>query len=120
MAASDQTPGSVGVRNVSGGRHAGGAFLGSDEAVADFLQSIQGYKGNVIFDITSKGIINFIGTGVPGAKTSEALWQIQKFFYDSKDNLLEIRIPEKSGTPNGGFVHIWNDRNSLVYPDPAA
>ncbi len=64
--------------------------------------------------------VEYIGTGVPGAKTSDALWQIQRFYYDGNENVTEIRIPEKSGVPNGGFVHVWNDRASLVYPDPTA
>jgi hypothetical protein len=120
MAVSDQSPASVGVRNVQGGAQAAGVLMGTDISVSDFIQWIQGYKGPVVFDVDGNGNVEYIGTGLPGAHISDAAWQIQRFYYDVNENVESIRIPEKDGAVDAGFVHIYANRAALTYPDPRA
>ncbi len=130
MAITNQTPGSVGVRNVSGGAQAGGVFFDNAAApnpvVSDFIQWTQGVQAVTLFDVDAFSRTHFIGRSVPGAMTADAAWQIIEFIYDaatSKANLIEMRLPVKAGEPAGtpasaAFVHVWNDRATLDFPDP--
>jgi hypothetical protein len=123
MAISDQAPDSVGVRDVGGGRPAAGVSLGTAQS-SDFIQWIQNAALTVLFDYDGVGRIEYIGKGLPGANTSEAAWQIVRFYYSgplADDPVEDIRIPALVADPTvgaAGFVHVYNDRATLTYPDP--
>lgn len=126
----DQTPGSIGVRNVSGGGQAGGVFFSPDATpdvpTHDFIQWIQSVKGMTLFAYDGNNRLEYIGIGLPGADTSDAAWQIQKMIYDGPGknaNVVQILLPKLPGAgptdpPFGGFRHVWNDRATLDFPDP--
>lgn len=125
---SDQTPASVGVRNVSGGAQAGGVFFSNADApnvaTTDFIQWTQGIQTLQLFSYDAANRIEYMGKCLPGGDTSDPSWQIYKLFYDgptAQANLIEMRLPIKAGggtIPTAAFVHVWNDRASLTYPDP--
>lgn len=127
MAVTDQAPDSVGVRDVVGGRPAAGVSLGSGQ-LSDFIQWIQGAFLNVLFDYDGVGRLEYIGKGKFGAKTSDAAWQITRLYYNGAGknaDVIDMRIPVIAGggdpdLSDAGFVHIYDDRASLTYPDPRA
>jgi hypothetical protein len=62
----------------------------------------------VVIDETSTTGYFYLGKAHPGAKTTDAVWQISKF----QENLTEPTV-----YPNGNedFKFIWNNRTSLTY-----
>lgn len=113
MADSDQAPGSVGVRNVVNGRNVAGIYLGADETVSDFVQWAEGITGNQLITYDGSGRIEFVGTLKHGGLMSESVCRIQKLFYDGGGNLIRATF----AVDDPAFVHVWNDRASLSYPD---
>jgi hypothetical protein len=123
MAATDQAPESIKVRDRAGGRPVAGVALGAIPGTADFIQWIQDAQLQVRFgyDAAEGNRLQFVGIGKPGATAAEAAWIIKQFFYvaaGKSADLDRIGYPE-SGTPGVGeadFVHVWNDRATLTYP----
>lgn len=123
MAATDQAPESIKVRDRVGGRPVAGVALGVAPAASDFIQWIQDAQLQVRFayDAAQGDRLQFVGIGKPGAVAAEAAWIIKQFFYvapGKKSDLDRIGYPEAGtvGLGEADFVHVWDDRASLTYP----
>ena len=123
MAATDQAPESIKVRDRAGGRPVAGVALGATPSTADFIQWVQDAQLQVRFAYAAGegDRLQYVGIGKPGAVTSEAAWIIKQFFYvapGKKADLDRIGFAE-GGTPGLGeadFIHVWDDRAILTYP----
>jgi len=63
------------------------------------------------FAYNSDGDLEYYGIAVAGSATSEAVWQIRKYFYDSDGNLISVVFADGDTKYN----NIWDNRTSLSY-----
>jgi hypothetical protein len=114
----DQAPDSVGIRDIINGVPAAGVKLGNSQE-ADFIQWADAAALITVLDYDASGNLEYLGRGKPGAQAYQAAWQVQRFYYDGEENLIEVRIPSLPADPgvsDAGLVHIYDDRETLTYP----
>lgn len=66
---------------------------------------------SVRFDYDGSGNLVYVGKSAPNKASSEAAWQIRKFFYDGSGNLTTTQWADG----NRLFDNVWDSRASLSY-----
>ena len=68
-----------------------------------------GFTLSLDYDINDNLI--YFGRAAKGTSEATAGWTIAKLIYDANQNLINIQW----AGGNNRFVHVWDDRTSLVY-----